>query len=46
MSSECLNCGKRVSDQFARVFGDNDDNLHQCLECGKKNEADKSVRAK
>ncbi len=29
----CQNCGKQVTQQFARVFGDNDDVVHACLEC-------------
>ena len=31
--AECT-CGAFVSDAFARVFGDNDDAVHSCLECG------------
>ncbi len=30
---ECQRCGSRVSERFARVFGDNDDEVHGCLEC-------------
>ncbi|MFC7212978.1 hypothetical protein ACFQMM_06620 [Saliphagus sp. GCM10025308] len=30
---ECLNCGNRVTRQFARVFGDNRDDVHACPDC-------------
>ena len=31
---ECPQCGNQVTQQFARVFGDNDDELiNGCLEC-------------
>ena len=33
MNKECLGCGSTVSDQFARVYGDNEDNVHRCMEC-------------
>ena len=29
----CLGCGGHVSEQFRRVFGDNDDNAHACRGC-------------
>lgn len=29
----CTNCGSAVSDEFAKVFGDNDDVVHICLNC-------------
>lgn len=29
----CQNCGTRVTLQFARVFGDNDDIVHACTNC-------------
>lgn len=29
----CLNCGSAVSEQFGRVFGDQDDRLHACPDC-------------
>lgn len=32
---ECQNCGGMVSDDFARVFGDNDDVVHGCPECSR-----------
>ncbi|WP_135823041.1 DUF7563 family protein [Halostella litorea] len=31
---ECQNCGAPVSDRFARVFGDNNDQLKTCKNCG------------
>jgi len=32
-SNVCQNCGQPVSDNFRRVFGDNDDEAHACYEC-------------
>lgn len=32
MSKTCA-CGSPVSDGFARVYGDNDDNVHHCIDC-------------
>lgn len=29
----CTNCDKHVTVNFARVFGDNDDTVHNCLAC-------------
>lgn len=29
----CTNCGSAVSKEFAKVFGDNDDVVHICLDC-------------
>ena len=31
---ECEACGAPVSDAFARVFGDNQGEVHACPECG------------
>lgn len=31
--AECDNCGKFVTADFARVFGDNDGNVYGCLDC-------------
>ena len=31
--TRCRYCRSHVSDQFARVFGDNDDVPHRCTEC-------------
>jgi hypothetical protein len=33
MSEKCTNCGGIVSNQFAKVHGDNDDKIHRCYEC-------------
>lgn len=29
----CTNCGEHVTPQFARVFGDNEDVVRQCMDC-------------
>jgi len=34
-SVECQNCGAMVSDDFARVFGDNTDTVHGCPDCSR-----------
>ncbi|WP_255194915.1 DUF7563 family protein [Halorarius litoreus] len=31
--SECMSCGGFVSDDYARVFGDNEDNVFDCRNC-------------
>lgn len=31
--TQCRNCGAHVTAHFARVFGDNGDHVHGCLEC-------------
>ena len=31
--NRCQSCGSFVTKDFARVFGDNDDQVHGCLEC-------------
>lgn len=33
MNNNCENCGATVSDDFARVMGDNKNNVHHCFEC-------------
>jgi len=33
MSKKCQNCGSAVTEQFARVFGDEQDRIHHCLDC-------------
>lgn len=33
MSNNCENCGEPVSDDFARVMGDNENNVYHCYEC-------------
>lgn len=35
---ECLNCGAPVSRRFARVFGDNEDDVYGCPDCCGLNE--------
>ncbi|MCO8254705.1 hypothetical protein NKF26_12935 [Haladaptatus sp. AB618] len=32
-SRRCLNCGGFVTARFARVFGDNTDEVHGCIAC-------------
>lgn len=36
--SECQNCGEPVSSRFARVFGNNQNEVHACLECATEKE--------
>jgi hypothetical protein len=31
--SECRNCGAHVSENFARVYGDNSGRVHACIAC-------------
>jgi hypothetical protein len=31
--TRCLHCGSYATQRFARVFGDNDNDLYACLEC-------------
>jgi hypothetical protein len=33
MSNTCQNCGNAVSDNFARVYGDNNDTVYRCMKC-------------
>ena len=35
MSEQCQNCESMVSDQFAKVHGDNDNNVYHCRECAR-----------
>jgi len=30
---DCQNCGNVVTDQFAKVYGDNSDTLQNCPDC-------------
>ena len=32
----CNVCGSTVSHRFAKIFGDNDDEVYGCLECSTK----------
>lgn len=34
----CTNCSTHVTVHFARVFGDNDDTVHNCLACSTKSQ--------
>mgnify|MGYP006993517817 CR=1 FL=1 len=31
---KCTNCDGHITEQFARVFGDNQDRVHTCMGCG------------
>jgi hypothetical protein len=31
--NKCHKCNSFISQQFARVFGDNDDRAHACIRC-------------
>lgn len=35
---DCQNCGRQVTSDFRRVFGDNDDVVHACMACADQNE--------
>lgn len=39
MVEECLQCGEAVSDKYAKVLGDNNDEVHGCPTCGRTNDA-------
>ncbi|MFB6068426.1 MAG: hypothetical protein ABEJ90_00685 [Halobacterium sp.] len=41
----CHNCGSHVTVQFARVFGDNDDSVHNCIDCATNAELDQNPDA-
>ena len=43
MNKTCENCGSTVSDQFARVYGDNNDEVHRCMECVDPEEGGRTV---
>jgi len=32
-SEKCENCGSIVTNQFAKVFGDQNDTIHHCPDC-------------
>lgn len=42
---ECLSCGAHVTPRFARVFGDNEDEIHGCPNCRDLNELYEGVAA-
>ena len=39
---ECLTCGSHVTEQFARVFGDNRNTVRRCIECSRAADLDES----
>lgn len=41
----CLNCGGHVTEQYRRVFGDNDDQVHACPNCEEKMFGDERLTA-
>ncbi|WP_425606696.1 DUF7563 family protein [Natrinema marinum] len=45
MTRECENCGNHVSDQFARVFGDDAGRVRSCIDCPDMTLADLSAGA-
>lgn len=40
----CTNCNSEVSEQFARVLGDNDDEIHACPACSAKTRVARTSR--
>lgn len=34
---QCMNCGQFITRRFARVFGDNEDRVHACIQCSTLN---------
>ena len=45
MTSQCQHCGAQVTEQYARVFGDEDNVVHRCLACDCKNRLQKGSAA-
>jgi len=43
--TSCENCGAFVTDQFARVYGDNSGEVHACFECQTKTAVKKGAAA-
>jgi len=39
---ECVTCGNHVTEQFARVFGDNRDVVRRCIDCSRAADLDES----
>lgn len=39
---ECVTCGNHVTEQFARVFGDNHNTVHRCIACSRAADLDES----
>lgn len=38
-------CGKHVTERFAKVFGDNDDEVHSCPRCATEKELNAGTAA-
>lgn len=41
--TECKNCEAVLSNQFAKVYGDEDNNVYRCIHCVKKEEGGRSI---
>lgn len=41
--TECLNCNSKVSATFARVYGDNDNNIYRCIHCVEEGEGGRRI---
>lgn len=41
--TECKNCGEKVTATFARVYGDNDNNVYRCVHCVKAGDSGRQV---
>lgn len=39
---ECVTCGNHVTEQFARVFGDNRNVVRRCIGCSRAADLDES----
>lgn len=39
---ECATCGNHVTEQFARVFGDNRNHVRRCISCSRAADLDES----
>lgn len=43
MNERCNGCGSTVSDRFAKVFGDDEDEVHHCMNCINLDEGGRSA---
>ncbi|WP_435147626.1 DUF7563 family protein [Halobaculum sp. P14] len=43
--TSCRNCGTHVSERFAAVFGDNNDQVHRCPACDSTPRLDRGTPA-
>ena len=43
MNHTCKGCGATVSDNFARVYGDNDNVVHRCMDCVDSQDGGRSI---